>query len=390
MDGGWRRKEKMKGNARFAIVLLAALALLLALTGCTTSIALRTLVPAEINVSGYKTIAVQSTAYNYSPSDLWWRNLFIPIKGNVEERYIGNLTKFSLFDASTSTNVAKYASENLVKAIDKGYFNVKSPNLTDALVTVGKSLGTVRQTLLNNGVDALLVSTISYMNYDEYIESVPVYSNDNTNTIVGYRFYLNQSATISLTYSMIDVEDNVVVGNDTLTRSSGPIVTLIGHTNDAKEYVSDIDYFELESASEMFDDLVDGFVDDITRKLTPHYETSYFEIMENKPKVDSLKAAYDYVDNENYRTALDLFVAEYNTSGHVASGYNAAILYYVLGQYEDAFNMASDVYNKSGNAQALDLYYRLKSVREKQEAASEQINSTQKSSSSSQTELIGF
>ena len=130
-------------------------------------------------------------------------------------------------------------------------------------------------------------------------------------------------------------------------------------------------------------------MDDITRKLTPHYVTSYFGLMDNKPKEKSLESAYDYVKSENYRTALDLFVAEYDRSGHVAAGYNAAILYYTLGQYEEAFSMAKDVYEKSGNSQALDLYYRLKDVREKQEAARDQMNSTTKNPSSS-GELIGF
>ena len=51
----------MNRKPRIAVVLLLALAILLSAAGCSTSIALRTLVPAEVNVSGYKTIAVQST-----------------------------------------------------------------------------------------------------------------------------------------------------------------------------------------------------------------------------------------------------------------------------------------------------------------------------------------
>lgn len=374
---------------RLFVVAMVAMAVLIALTGCSSAISLRTLVPAEVNVSGYKTIAVQSTAYDYSPSDLWWRNFFIPIRGNVDERYINDLTQFTLFDGTTPSTVTRYASNNLVKAIDKGFFDIKSPNLTDSLITVGKNLGTVRQTLLDNGVDALLTSNISYMNYDEYITSEPVYAKDSKTTIVGYRFYLTQRATISLTYSVIDVENNVVIGNDTLTRSCGPYTTLIGHTDDSMKYVVDRYNFGLTRASELFEDLVDEFVWDITKKLTPHYETSYFELMSNKPKEKSVEQAYKYVDDENYRTALDLFVAEYNRSGHVPSGYNAAILYYTLGQYEDAFTLAKAVYDRSGNSKALELYYRLKDVRDRQLAASEQINSTTKASPS-KGELIGF
>lgn len=380
----------MKGKRnRVFVVVLVVLAVLMTLTGCSTAISLRTLVPAEVNVSGYKTIAVQSTSYNYSPSDLWWRNFFIPIKGNVDQRYIDNLTQFTLFDGTTANSVTRYASNKLVKSIDKGFFDIKSPELTDSLITVGKNFGTVRKTLMDNGIDALLTSNISYMNYDEYITSEPVYSKDGTNKVVGYRFYLTQSATIGLTYSVIDVDSNVVIGNDTLTRSCGPYSTLIGHTNEAWEYVTDHRYFELAHASELFEDLIDDFASSITKKLTPHYETSYFEFMSNKPKVKSLEDAYKFVDDNNYKPALDMFVAEYRRSGHVASGYNAAVLYYALGQYDEAFSLALDVYETSGNSNALDLYYRLKSIRSNQEAAKNQIYGTEKSSSSSD-ELIGF
>lgn len=408
-------KSNSKGKVKNALfVVFFSIIALLVVSSCSTTVALTTLVPAEVNVSGYKTIAVQSTQYNYSPASIIWRNFFIPIRGSVDEAYIKDLTKFTLFEGTTPNKVSSYASEKLVKAIDKGFFTIKSPTLTDSLITVGKSTGSVRQTLMNNNVDALLTSSINYMEYDEYIYCEPIYatssssstgssdsssspsssttsssSSDNSQTIAGYRFYLYQSASISLTYSVVDVENNVIIGNDTLNSSTGPIITQIGHTDSEKAFVSDMAYFEYDSATSLFDYLIDGFVSTITKKLSPHYETAYFDFMPNKPKVESLKEAYTLTDNGNYRAALNLFVAEYNKSGHTAAGYNAAILYYALGQYDDALVMAYDVYKKSGNSQALGLYYNLKSVRDNQLAATEQIESSQKSKSSS-GELVGF
>ncbi len=392
------------------IVFFSVIALLM-VCSCSTTVALRTLVPAEVNVSGYKTVAVQSTQYNYSPASILWRNFFIPIRGNIDNAYIKDLTRFTLFDGTTPTKVSSYASEKLVKAIDKGFFTIKSPTLTDSLITVGKSTGSVRQTLINNSVDALLTSSINYMEYDEYIYCEPVYatstgestgsttsssdvsstssSSTSSEAIAGYRFYLYQSAAISLTYSVVDVEDNVIIGNDTLTSSTGPIITQIGHTDSSMAFVSDMSYYEYDSATDLFSYLIDGFVSTITKRLTPHYVTTYFDFMSNKPKVDSLKEAYKLTDNGNYRTALDLFVAEYKRSGHVAAGYNAAILYYALGQYDDALLLAYDVYKTSGNSRALELYYDLKNVRDNQLAAAEQIDSNQKAKPAS-GELVGF
>lgn len=381
----------MKKAKSFILISLMTLVLLFA-TSCFSTIGLRTLVPAEVNVSGYKTIAVQSTSYNYSPADMIWRSLFIPIKGNIDPIYYDNLKVFTLFDNTTPSSVAKYSTDNLVDAIDKGFYTIVSPELTDALILVGKNSGSVRQTFMSNNVDALLNSSISYMYYDEYITSEPIYDKVDSSKVTGYNFYIVQNATISFTYTVVDVEDNVLIANKTQTLSSGDITTLIGHTDpkDKTKFIKDADYFEYISATSLFKALEDQFFSAVTNQLTPHYEYRYFDLMSNKPKKQSVKQAYEYVDNGNYRVALDMFLKEYNASGHIPSGYNAAILYYALGEYNNAFDLSLDVYNKSGNSDALSLYYTLKSILEKQEAAISQINSTTKAGSSGSSELIGF
>lgn len=381
-----------KNNKTFILIALVALVLLLA-TSCYSTIGLRTLVPAEVNMGGYKTVAVQSTCYNYSPAEIIWRSFYIPIKGNIDPIYYDYLNIFTLFDNSTPSAVAKYSTDNLVKAIDKGFYTIKGSDLTDALIMVGKSTGTVRQTLMNNNVDALLTSNISYMYYDEYITSEALYQDKNdAKKITGYNFYIVQNATISLTYTVTDVENNVLVANKTQTLSTGDLLTQIGHTDPSNinKFIPDADYFEYRSATTIFESLVDNFFSTVTNQLTPHYEYKYFDLMANKPKKDSVKKAYDYVDDGSYQVALELFLSEYNASGHIPSGYNAAILYYALGDYENAFNLSWDVYNKSGNSDALDLYYRLKSIKDKQDAAIAQINSDTKGAGSSTGELVGF
>ncbi len=44
-----------------SILVALAIAIVLIVTGCSTTIAVKTLVPAKVDVSGYKTIAVRST-----------------------------------------------------------------------------------------------------------------------------------------------------------------------------------------------------------------------------------------------------------------------------------------------------------------------------------------
>lgn len=377
---------------RSLLIIVLVTSVLFLATSCYSTIGLRTLVPAEVNVSGYKTIAVQSTSYKYSPANVIWRNAYIPIKGYVDPVYYQYLNTFTLFSNSTPDEVSNYTSGNLAKAIDKGFFAVVGPNLTDALITVGKSTGTVRQTLINNNVDALLSSNISYMYYDEYITSEPIYGDaTNTSLVTGYNFYIIQNASVSLTYTVTDVENNVLIANKTQSLSSGDLKTLIGHTDPANIYnfIQDKVIYDYFTATDIFEYLISQFFSTVTSQLTPHYEYTYFDMMANKPKAESVKQAYSYVDSGNYQVALDMFVNEYKASGHIPSGYNAAVLYYALGYYDEAFSLARDVYDKSGNSNALELYYTLKNIKDKQDAAIKQINGT-KSSPSKSDELIGF
>ncbi len=384
----------MKTNKLKTFILITLIVtVLLFATSCYSTIGLRTLVPAEVNVAGYKTMAVQSTSYSATVTD-YIRPFFpIPIRGNIDDIYRPYLNNiFTLFDSQTANQLTSYTSKNLAKAIDKGFFTVKGPELTDALILVGKSTGTVRQTLLNNGVDALMTSNIGYMYYDEYITAKPVY-NDKTDTskVTGYNFYIVQNAAISLTYTVTDIEDNVYIANKTQSISSGDIMTKIGHTdpNDIKVFIYDTPIYDWYSSTEIFESLVDDFFSTVTNQLTPHYVITYIDLLANKPKADSIKDAYSYVDDGNYNVALEIFLKEYQASGHIPSGYNAAVLYYALGDYDEAFDLSWEVYNKSGNSNALELYYTLKNIKEKQDAAIAQINGT-KSGTSSTDELIGF
>lgn len=383
----------MKTNKTKSFILVALIvAVLLFATSCYSTIGLRTLVPAEVNVAGYKTIAVQSTSYNYSPVEIIWRNFYIPVRGTIDQTYLPYLNSFvTLFGGATPSQVTNYTSQNLARAIDKGFYTVNGPELTDALILVGKNTGTVRQTLLNNNVDALLTSNISYMYYDEYITAEPIYDKVNTSTITGYNFYLVQNASISLTYTVTDVEDNVLIANKTQSLSSGEYKTHIGHTDpkDIKKYVTDTYYSNFYTATDFFKSLVNNFFSTVTNQLTPHYETTYIDLMDNKPKANSVKEAYGYVDDGNYRVALEMFLREYKASGHIPSGYNAAVLYYALGDYEEAFTLSKEVYDRSGNSNALNLYYTLKNIKDKHDAAIAQING-EKTKTSSSDELIGF
>jgi hypothetical protein len=375
----------MKRNKSFALILIVVLVLVF--TSCTTTIAINRLVPAQVDVSGYKTIAVRSTIdeTHWKQPSFW--NSYVPFV-SVDQLYWQYMSMRSYLDFDASSVITNAASDMITKAINTGFFTIAEPKLTDSLINVGNYNGNLRQTLLDNHIDAVLTTKITNMNYDEYItaerDSYTSVDKDGKK-YYAIRFYLVQKYSMSISYTLSDVENNKIIASSVFNSDNKQVKTKIGQTiNEKGEYKAD-SYTSIDSASYLLKSLINDFANKFRNELSPHYVTNYFDFMPNKPEVKSLKAAYDAVDNGNYQTALTLFSDEYARSGHVASGYNAAILYFAVGQYQKAYDLCNDLYKNHGSADALDLMNTLKAIESREKAAEKQIESTEKSGGSSST-----
>ena len=375
----------MKRNKSFALVLLVAAALVF--TSCTSTIGISRLVPAKVDVSGYKTIAVRSTIdeTHWKQPSFW--NSYVPMQ-SIDQVYWQYMTMRSYLDFDASSVITNAASDMICKAINTGFFTIMDPKLTDSIVNVGQYNGNLRQTLLDNNIDAVLTTKITSMNYDEYITAerdVLSSTDKDGKKYFAIRFYLVQKYSMSISSTLSDVENNKVIASGVFSTDTKQVKTRIGQTiNEKGEYKAE-SYYTIESASNLLKSLISDFANSFRDELSPHYVTSYFDFMPNKPEVKSLKTAYDAVDKGNYQTALTLFADEYARSGHVASGYNAAILYFAVGQYQKAYDLCTDLYRNHGNADALDLMNTLKGIEASEKAAEQQIESTEKSGSSATT-----
>jgi len=373
----------MKRNKSFALILIVVLVLVF--TSCTTTIAINRLVPAQVDVSGYKTIAVRSTIdeTHWKQPSFW--NSYVPFV-SVDQLYWQYMSMRSYLDFDASSVITNAASDMITKAINTGFFTIAEPKLTDSLINVGNYNGNLRQTLLDNHIDAVLTTKITNMNYDEYItaerDSYTSVDKDGKK-YYAIRFYLVQKYSMSISYTLSDVENNKIIASSVFNSDNKQVKTKIGQTiNEKGEYKAD-SYTSIDSASYLLKSLINDFANKFRNELSPHYVTNYFDFMPNKPEVKSLKAAYDAVDNGNYQTALTLFSDEYARSGHVASGYNAAILYFAVGQYQKAYDLCNDLYKNHGSADALDLMNTLKAIESREKAAEKQIESTEKSGGTS-------
>lgn len=372
----------------FAILVIA----LVAFTSCSTSVALRTLVPASVNVSGYKTVAIRTTKDATNWKYPLYRDDYIAFKSNVNSKYFSKLKINTALGRNTSRDIAAYATSKVSDALDTGFYTLTNPEVTDALVLIGKNMGTVRSTLNEKGIDAILSTSITGMTYDEYItcEKDSFTTKDNENKdFYKERFYVVQKYSVILTYTFTDVENNAVIAYNTISRSD-EVKTLVGVTKNQKGDLERYSYITIKKASDLINELVRGICIQLRMELAPHYQTEYFSLMANKPKVKTLKPAYKFVDSGDYRLALELFLNQYNMTGHTPSGYNASILYYALGDYDDAFALASELYYKNGSTKAVELYKKMRDTKDRQDAALLQITSTEKSAVAPLNELVGF
>ena len=374
-----------------AVMITAAI---LFLTACSTTIAVKTLVPAKVDVSGYKTIAVRSTQDETRwVLPIFWQSTF-PFRYEINERYKRDLMVTSRLDFNVSSRITEAASSTIYKAINTGFFNILEPRLTDSMVTVGEYGGSVRQSLMQNNVDALLTTKISDLYYDEYI--MQEYGYPQTDSVTGQKytplnFYAVQKYAITIFYTLTDVENNKIIASGTFSSGMKENRTQLGRTKNAAGDFERTYYSYIPAASSLFSDLIKEFSDSFRDELSPHYTTEYFTFMSNKPEVKSLEKAYDALYDEYWDTALRLFADEYARSGHIPSGYNAAILYFASGKTETALAISNELYTKYGSTKGLDLYNYLKRLAAREDAANSQINSTEKSgASSSGTDLVGL
>ncbi len=375
-------------------ILLLAVALVLVLTGCSTTIAIRTLVPAEVDVSGYKSIAVRSTIDNTKWIVPAFWNSYIPIRGGISEKYLNFLYFRSCLDFGVSSHISNAATKTVYKAVNTGFFKVLDPELTDSYVTIGDRNGNMKKTFLDAGVDAVLTTEISNLYYDEYIiqERSEFSSTAADGKYYPIYFYAVQKYEITISYRLTDVENNVIIASGNFSSGMREHRTTLGKTKNAAGDYEAYSYVRIPTASSLFEEQISTFATNFRNALSPHYVTEYFDFMPNKPKVKRLESAYEALEDEKWGVALQIFADEYARSKHGAAGYNACILYFTTGERQKAYDLAQELYRTQSMTDALELYHDLKKIEEKENAATKQINSTEKSGSTggSTGSLAGF
>ncbi|MDD2394244.1 MAG: hypothetical protein PHG12_00745 [Sphaerochaeta sp.] len=358
-------------------------------TSCATSITVRHLVPGEVDLSASRNIAVASTnAYKFP----YGRPLSPWIQGLSETDF----TLSSGYDTNLASSVASTASRMILDSVQgTGYFTVLTPEVTDAYMTLSKVGENTSAMLKSKGMQALLSSSISYMDVEEQVvgrdvktfvtEDVDPNPNDAIVNMKSYEkvtsreYFLVQKATLTLTYTIFDLGSGSILFSRSFTGKEDQETKIGIRTYDAGApggYRDERRYSSgyAPSFKPLFEKIIRSFSSTISKQLAPSWQTKRLTLMSNKPKLEAAKGAYTLAERGSYEAAYRQFLSLYEGNGHIASGYNAALLLEAMGRFTEAVDLMNDVYNRSGSRQAYTALLSMQEAKSQSEKAQRQIS----------------
>lgn len=339
-------------------LLVLIVAILMLFASCATEIAVRYMQPSEINMGAYRNLALASVVpyKGFVSSSGWIRTIDIGSAGiRIRPSYSYDITN----------SIAAYATDRLYSTLSSsGYYNILPPSSTDQII---RSSWNESREFRELGYDAVMIPRIDAMNVDEQVYSVSRTATEydaythSYYTYYYYDYYVKQVATITYTISVIDTNTDRIIASRTFQDS---------RTNTE---MIDPDFPRFDKAELLFQRMIRSFDSGIIRLFVPTVRDYNVALMDNKPEIKELKDAYDAAKDGNTQFALDAFMAEWNRSHHVPSGFNAAVLTAALGDIDGAIAITEDVSRYSGESRVGTLLVDLRRVKSYNEEAEKQF-----------------
>jgi hypothetical protein len=320
---------------------------------CATYIPVQVTKPAEINMADARKIAVLDFDYprQVATTDLL-EVIFLSLLGDSNEN-----------SNTPQARIAEYTTQSLLEALkNTGYFElVDSRGVVRALAGADKSGINAVQVGEKAGVKAIVVGKIGEMVRREVSKLRVEQVQDATtglkiNVDVRYRVITDE---LTLSYRVLDTKNGMILATKTFSDARTQEVLDDGKT----EPLLLVDQCKA---------LVNGWIPQITRQLAPYTVTEYRTLMNDKAKNPNMKAADELVKKASYAKALALFLQVWETSENPAAGVNAAIMYDVTGDMDQALSLLQTVIDKTSNPTAIEEMDRLKRAKADAQRLAEQ------------------
>ena len=359
----------MKNKLLFA-VLICCIAIL---TGCSTIVDIDYMKSANVNMGQYRNIAVASAIPyrgSYMNSAQYMR--FYDFDSSLYPVY-------SSYSRSLPSDVAAYATDAVVNALSQdGFFKIMHPAETDAMITLSRVGINSSEKFVEAGVDAVIIPTVEEMNVDEYsrvyIDSYKEKIDPATGVktkVPHYKYSYYQRVSLTLSITVIDTRTERIIAKRIYTKQN-PSYEEYSYTPYGAGYI--LPYSSVNNPYYTFKSQINSFKRSIRNDFIPRMVSSSIELMGNKPKIKSLEAAYKAADDGNLSLAYDAFISEWNSSRHIPSAYNAAILQAARGDISGAIDFLSTVRSTVSSSDINSLYSLMLSYKAEDDKARSQLS----------------
>ncbi|MCH3907563.1 MAG: hypothetical protein LKE39_02400 [Sphaerochaeta sp.] len=351
------------------------LALVVMLASCQSTVTVRHLVPAGVNMGSYRTIAVASTslsapALNYYPT---WSINFDDFGYRLSTGYERNAAK----------NAAELATKTFTSTLQSsGFFTVLPPEQTDKYLALGDDGVAL---LKQKGVKAIVTSSISYLDLDERPFTEDIVENQldpttkkNKQVVTGKKYYVSQRVTLTFSYLVRDIESGTILASNSFTDRRSRDTEIARRVYRGSSFVDERRYAfaYAPSVTSMISSILDAFQNKIAQQLMPTWKYTTLALMPNKPKEANVQDAYRMADAGQVEQAYALFRAQWDATGHLPSGYNAALMQEAMGNLSDALTLMNQVASRTGDVKASAAVHRMLAAQKAQQEAHNQINGT--------------
>lgn len=323
---------------KLAAAIAAVLMILLVLGGCATSIAFDVVKPAEINMAEYSHLAIfDIEPYEFSFLDLAGTVVLDLILGKDIDRPTG----YTLF---LEKDISNKFERQLIYSLQKAdYFTLIPPSQLRPYKNVNSSGAYSNDILINNlNVTASLIGTIEDLRFYEDIFETETNVDDglgNIVTVITESFL--QEVSMEFSYSILDLRTNQIIATR-YERGERRLVTPI----------EDKETFRPPKLYDLYELIITDISSRIRYQLAPRIEREYRYLEKDETRNMVMETADQLVKDRNYDQALSLYLEIWHSSRNYAAGYNAAVLYEVMGQLQQAVSFMQDVANRTKNPDA--------------------------------------
>jgi len=292
------------------------------LSSCASSIDVKVVRPAELNLNGAKTIAVLP----FKPSQF-----FITNRAFSTSEFI-LYSMFRIFDGADpdERRCLEYLQSQLESGLSSSSY-IKLVN-SDA---VSRALKNNTQ----NPADVYLTGEVTYFDIDDSFRKVKVKfrdAQDGHPAVYEIETRWKRQARIDIRYQVIDSKTDHIIAYRNVSYSA-----------ETAEYT---DRTNLPSAFYMLDSDLYSLSKKILREVQPYTVTKSIKLLSTKSKIKMLKElmkiANDTVDDGNLEDGYRQFRDIYDKYKLVEAGYNAAMIQQALGNLERAESELIDVQEK--------------------------------------------